>query len=928
MNGFRGSWIWTGEEDLGENKVVRFHKEVTLKDPRDVEIRISADTRYVLSVNGEEVGRGPIRSTLARWFFDTYSLDGYLKDGTNLLEFRVWDYGWSTYQTIAHRGGLIFDLLQGGEVIACSDHTVLCAREKAFRSRTVKRNVNLGFMECYDARQDMGLEWQFACPVTDSWGTLHQRPVLHMDKQKVRPEEISWIRSVQPRRQCVSVNTRTTFFPGRRDANATIMTGYIGVALYASRNMEGIIAFPNTKWNGMHGNFKIENVLYTVPKTEREIHVSIREGVQLFLMELASKFDDLYVHMEFEFDEPLRFGHFFVIGPTGQIENETDGFTKIYGGLEDFCVYVDSDQAHREIFQHATLEGIRKYGDQIRTVPYEYVFHNEYVLSLVRNPRVLETFPVCSEHNRFLHGNTSRTVLRKPAAGDLEIVVDFHDYHVGSLCFRLKAASGTILDLYGFENLFENQIDFTTGLNNAIRYICKEGYQEYHTLTRLGFRYLMLVFRNITSDIHVEEVATIQASYPASRNGNFRCSDYLLNKIFEISRRTNLLCSEDTFVDSPAYEQVYWTGDAQVSALVSTYCFGEYGLVRHCVNQAPLSRPYSPLLNALMPTDWKTAIPLWTMNWMITADQYLFHSGDAGFIREIYPEIRETLRYYARFIREDGGFHISAWNMVDWAPMDIYNEGIMTAQQGVLAHCMSIARRMAESLGETEDLNFYDNHAEKLLKYLDQTLWLENQQAFSDGWTRERGYSRTLSIQTHLMLYKYDCIRCSRKREIVKQHLLTPPAGWLEIGSPFMLFYLFEIWHDQGRNQKILDAIRDKWGMMLRYDSSTCWEVFPGYFENSRTRSYCHSWSSAPAYVMIRYLLGLEPVEPGFSKLRLLVPDVDLAWCEGSIPTPRGKITVWWSSENGKKRFRAEIPKDMEVDISLAGEWDVSIGRI
>ena len=117
----------------------------------------------------------------------------------------------------------------------------------------------------------------------------------------------------------------------------------------------------------------------------------------------------------------------------------------------------------------------------------------------------------------------------------------------------------------------------------------------------------------------------------------------MLNKIFEISRRTNLMCTEDTFTDSPTYEQAYWSGDAQVSAAVSAFYFGEYELLKHNINQVPLGRKYTKLRPALMPTDWETAIPVWTMNWMITIEQYMYYTGDDAAGWELYDEIKNRL---------------------------------------------------------------------------------------------------------------------------------------------------------------------------------------------------------------------------------------------------------------------------------------------
>jgi hypothetical protein len=290
-----------------------------------------------------------------------------------------------------------------------------------------------------------------------------------------------------------------------------------------------------------------------------------------------------------------------------------------------------------------------------------------------------------------------------------------------------------------------------------------------------------------------------------------------------------------------------------------------------------------------------------------------------------YDEVIETLEYYENFISEEGAFYIKAWNMLDWAPMDIGNSGVVTAQQGLLAHCFEFAAGLAEKTGN--DPKPLKAIAGLLLSYLESELWIEEKGAYTDGWTEENGYSKTFSMQTHAVLELYGLIRNKKRRKMVVDKLMGNPEGWLKPGSPFMLYYLFEILHRNGKDKRILDEISDIWGMMLRYDSSTCWEVFPGFYENSRTRSYCHSWSSAPGYIFIKYVLGLTPVGQGFKRMELSIPDTDLLWCEGSIPTPHGKIYIWWSREDGKKSFRAKVPVEIEIVDNSSKDWDIRIER-
>lgn len=131
-----------------------------------------------------------------------------------------------------------------------------------------------------------------------------------------------------------------------------------------------------------------------------------------------------------------------------------------------------------------------------------------------------------------------------------------------------------------------------------------------------------------------------------------------------------------------------------------------------------------------------------------------------------------------------------------------------------------------------------------------------------------------------------------------------------------MLYYYYQACMNLHCPQMVFRDIKDRWGEMLRFDSSTCWEVFPGFYENSRTRSYCHSWSATPAYFMLRYLLGIEMLEPGFRKIRFTPSPAKLKWCRGSIPTPYGSIHVSWSREQEKTTVRMEVPDPIEIEPS------------
>lgn len=160
-----------------------------------------------------------------------------MKQGKNYLAVRVWDYGWSTYQTVHKEGGLIFSVFQGESNLAASYETVLCALDTGHKSFTVKRNVNLGFTDYYDAgafdadwiqEKEVCREWGHAKERKSYRGILKNNTLRTFHNEKKLPQQIVRVQEVEKGCQQISVNMRRVFFGDRKDADETIFSGFLG----------------------------------------------------------------------------------------------------------------------------------------------------------------------------------------------------------------------------------------------------------------------------------------------------------------------------------------------------------------------------------------------------------------------------------------------------------------------------------------------------------------------------------------------------------------------------------------------------------------------------------------------------------------------------------------------------------------------------
>jgi len=107
---WQGHWIWVPEEPITPSGSLSatlnaqapethglFRKTVHLDQvPDRAPARVTADSRYALFVNGQEVFRGPIRSQPRRLHYDLFDLAPYLHPGENVLAVYVKYY--STFQ--------------------------------------------------------------------------------------------------------------------------------------------------------------------------------------------------------------------------------------------------------------------------------------------------------------------------------------------------------------------------------------------------------------------------------------------------------------------------------------------------------------------------------------------------------------------------------------------------------------------------------------------------------------------------------------------------------------------------------------------------------------------------------------------------------------------------------------------------------------
>jgi alpha-L-rhamnosidase len=97
---WHAAWITHPTAPLREPIVLHFRRTLTLTAvPANYPVRVSADNRFILYVNGHRVGDGPTRGDLTHWRYERFDLAPLLQPGANLITATVWN--WGVYAAIA-----------------------------------------------------------------------------------------------------------------------------------------------------------------------------------------------------------------------------------------------------------------------------------------------------------------------------------------------------------------------------------------------------------------------------------------------------------------------------------------------------------------------------------------------------------------------------------------------------------------------------------------------------------------------------------------------------------------------------------------------------------------------------------------------------------------------------------------------------------
>jgi hypothetical protein len=416
--------------------------------------------------------------------------------------------------------------------------------------------------------------------------------------------------------------------------------------------------------------------------------------------------------------------------------------------------------------------------------------------------------------------------------------------------------------------------------------------------------------------------------YPFNETASrFHSSDTVLNRVWELCKYSVKATSfAGTYVDGDR-ERIPYEADALINQLCHYAVDREYTLARHTCEYL--------LHAATWPTEWtmQSVLMAWT--------DYLYTGNPASLQRSVDDLKAKSLSG----LRENNGLISTRTGKVTPALLDaIHYKGdsgsfrdiVDWPQQGVTGHekhepgetdgfvftdyntvvnafhceALRLLALIAHALDNPADEAFYAREAQHVKTQINRLLFDPRTGSYLDG--IGAGHS---SLHANMFPLAFGIVPPGRTASVAA-FMHSRGMACSVYGAQFLLDALYNA-HDADRALQLLTSTAERsWYNMIRTGSTISLEAWDNIYKPNQ--DWNHAWGAAPANLIPRRLMGIEPLEPGFRRIRIKPQPATLRHAEIRLPSVRGDIRMSFDNLPGEHfTLEADIPANATAEVWL-----------
>ncbi len=433
----------------------------------------------------------------------------------------------------------------------------------------------------------------------------------------------------------------------------------------------------------------------------------------------------------------------------------------------------------------------------------------------------------------------------------------------GHLSFQVTVDKPCKMLLGWGEHLADLRLRTAVGPRNfAIEFDLQAGDNRFDDyLMRLGCRYLCIFVE--ADAVTVGHLGIREVGYPFKfPKKDF--GDALLNKIYEVGRRTLYLSAHEHYEDCPWREQALYGMDSRNQMLFGYGAFGEFEFPRANLMLIARGMQENGLIALTAPAQMPVTIPAFTAYWLIAIGENAEADYNEAFVKEILPYAEKGLE---KLLSQEGknGLDLFSdpayWNFHEWsdgldggeifrdAPIAEEGDACLTALTAIAAQKIA---KLEGAIGDHDKAEALEMAAQRLRKslegYFDPAAGLYAsyiKDGVLHGW---HAYTQSVILCS--------CSVPPERAERICDALKMPDTYGLVPATFSSLQMKYEALIQHGQMDYCVQEVGKLFGRMLFDGATSYWETEHGEADFEDAGSLCHGWSAVCCWVLDHFMNG------------------------------------------------------------------------
>ena len=438
-------------------------------------------------------------------------------------------------------------------------------------------------------------------------------------------------------------------------------------------------------------------------------------------------------------------------------------------------------------------------------------------------------------------------------------------------------------------------------------YTCSGGVEIWDADCGRHTSFQVLKITGYAGRLRPADVRGMWAWCDADVTGRFHCSSPLLNSIYTMCERSARQNVQQAIISVDAdREQSPWLADSWNVGNVLLYNHRNTTMVDKVLRDYVGEQMPGGAFYACSPAS-AFEIAEWSMYWpMLLWQQYLF-SGDVTLLDEMAPHLTRFLDWIKTYQDlKTKLLNPPGWRISDYAGGNMPSGGWNVATACQYCENLRIAARIFSVLGRSSDSNAYAQAAEAVKAGISANLF-----------NGDYYFARTDRTEMYPLASAWP-LRFGLEPPAAKSKILNAifEGAGLESANFKLGGYGGDAFYSGLLNAEAAEfVVRDlaRYRPMLK-SNKACWE---GFHLNAGLEVN-HAWTSYPAYLLLKYIVGVQPTSGGFATFDLRPVTGGLAFAGGAVPTVKGLITARWE-KGAEDRFTLSVtvPPNTEASIYI-----------